>query len=441
MSFDCTRRQPELEDSSNIDEEKLGEIGAPADVQQIYHVTWDPVKQQLTGLPDAWQAIIPQSELSKISAFDLPAHLAPTASEDINANRKTAMSEICSKSNRELVMSELDELPPPGLRVFPNIHHRLNNLTIGSYLVSLGVNLNMEGTVGSLRNVLLEALGTKPVSQLIKLPREIKNMIFSFLDAKSFLATCFTCSALAASIDEPSIWKSLTIAKALSQGTLHQYFKVRSRNWKSTYKSLAKIEKTHYRFHDAVWNVVVFECGVGRGARVGEDRIVGRLGRKWRHLCYLELESPVPGTYRFGFDFVIRKAVFEEKIIQLQIWNGRAQDQMNEAELIIFVFDTTSRETFTRAKELVKRAFRPNKHIAKLGVIIGKTNNMDDEKREVKMEEAKKFGNFSGVSYVEMDIDDATQIDLHLTQLIQKFGESYGFQEDIVMNDQKCLVM
>jgi len=442
MAFDCARRPTEVDDISLVDDEKKVDIGAPANVEQIYHVTWDPVKQQLTGLPDAWQAIIPQSELSKLSSFDLPAHLAPAASEDHSTPRNKVMSEIPSKSNAALVRkSEYDGLPPPGLRVFPNVHHRLNNLTIGSYLESLGVKLDMEGTVSSLRSVLLEALGTKAASALVKLPRAVKNKVFCFLDAKSFLATCVTCSALAESIDEPAVWKNLTISKALSQGTLHQHFKLRSRNWKSTFRSLRKIEKTHYRFHDAVWNVVLFECGVGRGSRISDERIVGRLGRKWQHLCYLQLESPVPGTYRFGFDFVIRKAVFEEKIVQLQLWNGLAEDQMSNSELMIFVFDTNVRATFESAKQLVRRAFSPNQHLAQVGVIIGRVQNPDDEKREVETEEAKKFGNFSGVSYVEMDTDDPSQIDSHLAQLIQKFGEIYRFEEDIVINEQKCVVM
>ncbi|ETO29864.1 kinetochore protein Ndc80 [Reticulomyxa filosa] len=294
---------------------------------------------------------------------------------DISAVDIPEIQRIHTRTHTTYNKKKKQALPPPGPRVFvgprpnkdtkPNIdldlgmdfHGLMPNqvMSVAEYLQHIGFDdLQKTMTVMQIRREFYIKMGFSKRNLLLDVPRAIQRFIMSYLETRSFLRTCITCSDLASFLDDPYIWRILVLYTAKVQGTLHETFVLRHRGWKATCLTMNKIDKDP-RYYDHVWNVVV-----AGDVKVGQERLVVTLGKHWRcRLTNIEpVVSAVNGTYRFGIDFVVRRVVMKELVIKLQVWDGG--NVMADAQLLqsvhifLVLFDVTNQESYNRVSSVVR---------------------------------------------------------------------------------------
>ena len=108
----------------------------------------------------------------------------------------------------------------------PDFHGLLSNqvMTINEYLSRIGIDdLNKEMSVNQIRQEFFVKMGFSKRDPLINIPRHIQQQILTYLDIKSYLRCCITCSDLASFLDDPIIWKVQTLYKSKVQGMKHYF--------------------------------------------------------------------------------------------------------------------------------------------------------------------------------------------------------------------------
>jgi len=118
-----------------------------------------------------------------------------------------------------------------------------------------------------------------------------------------------------------------------------------------------------------------------------------------------------------GVDFRFRTITIDKKTVKLQIWDTAGQERFRTitsayyrgADGIIMVYDVTSQESFDHVEEWLSEVDRyANENTAKL--LLGNKADLVEEK-QVTEENAQKFADKLGISFLETSAKTATNVD------------------------------
>jgi len=137
-----------------------------------------------------------------------------------------------------------------------------------------------------------------------------------------------------------------------------------------------------------------------------------------------------------GVDFRFRTVNIDMKTVKLQIWDTAGQERFRTitsayyrgAHGIIMVYDVTNLETIEHVEEWLNEV---NRHASEstLKLLVGNKADLQDDKK-VSSEEAKKFADNLGISFLETSAKNSTNVEVaFLTmakQLIQAKEASGG---------------
>eukprot|EP01083_Nonionella_stella_P047920 128324_1 len=448
-------------------------ISSPVNVQHVIHVEWDDQRKAYKGIPDVWHSKIPQSVTVPTQTLpvqmqfrDARSSSSVTQSVLQRAKSVSAVHHMPSISHNNTCTPDIAKpkpntvpidymkcndslaMPLPGPRVFisslnaknrsnpqfsndislqiPDFHGLLSSqvMSISEYLSHIGIDdLSRKQSVNMIRREFFVKMGFSKRDPLINIPRHIQQQILTYLDVRSYLRCCVTCSDLASFLDDPIIWKVQVEYKSKVQGTLHKTnFRLRHRIWKATYLSMVKIDQNP-RYYDHVWNIVV-----AGDTKSGQNRLVVSLGRHWRcKLTGLEpVISAVNGTYRFGVDFVIRRVIIRDIIIKLQVWDGgnvMADTALLKAvNIFLILFDLTDRDSFDRtlniARSMISLLPNDDEHLKLM--MVGNTTDNPKRDRVVSYESAKRFANERGLMYIEANTESPQSINEAFVDLAEE---------------------
>eukprot|EP00457_Paulinella_chromatophora_P009158 gb/GEZN01009214.1/.p1 GENE.gb/GEZN01009214.1/~~gb/GEZN01009214.1/.p1 ORF type:complete len:210 (-),score=34.87 gb/GEZN01009214.1/:680-1309(-) len=118
-----------------------------------------------------------------------------------------------------------------------------------------------------------------------------------------------------------------------------------------------------------------------------------------------------------GVDFRFRTVTIEKKTVKLQIWDTAGQERFRTitsayyrgADGIIMVYDVTSNESFEHVEEWLSEVDRyANENTSKL--LVGNKADLIEEK-QVSEENAQRFAEKLGISFIETSAKTATNVD------------------------------
>ena len=118
-----------------------------------------------------------------------------------------------------------------------------------------------------------------------------------------------------------------------------------------------------------------------------------------------------------GVDFRFRTVNIDMKTVKLQIWDTAGQERFRTitsayyrgAHGIIMVYDVTNYESFEHVEEWLNEV---NRHASEstLKLLVGNKADLQDDKK-VRSEEAKKFADTLGISFLETSAKNATNVE------------------------------
>lgn len=380
-------------------------------MQRVIHVEWDETAQAFTGVPESWRGFLPQSVITPLTVPGLTRTVSSNSgSGSGGGGAASASSKSSSKSNSRKAI---------------NSASIVTRVSIKEFLRQLGfVDLNREYDPHLLRESLLFKLAMAPGGgMLVRLPFVIKLLTLKYLDAKSLVAVCTTCSEMLPMLDNRNLWKPLVQDKNHSQRTL---FSSVSHDWRHTFIAMTQLDKDPKLF-DMLFNVVV----IG-DRRVGKSRLVRSLAqsanqaREARHMIRADdpVVDAVSGIYRLGIDFVTRRVVIDASVVKLQVWDGLALGAggaipFTSTHVVAVVFDVTQRSSFDALPDLIHDTRLQLKQANSGNALILIFGNVTDapEKRLVTFKEAKRYANERGMIYLEANCNDHTSVDLAFAQL------------------------
>lgn len=118
-----------------------------------------------------------------------------------------------------------------------------------------------------------------------------------------------------------------------------------------------------------------------------------------------------------GVDFRFRTVNIDMKTVKLQIWDTAGQERFRTitsayyrgAHGIIMVYDVTNYESFEHVEEWLNEV---NRHASEstLKLLVGNKADLADDKK-VRSEDAKKFADTLGISFLETSAKNATNVE------------------------------
>mmetsp|Transcript_76486 Transcript_76486/g.93939 ORF Transcript_76486/g.93939 Transcript_76486/m.93939 type:complete len:207 (+) Transcript_76486:120-740(+) len=118
-----------------------------------------------------------------------------------------------------------------------------------------------------------------------------------------------------------------------------------------------------------------------------------------------------------GVDFRFRTVNIDMKTVKLQIWDTAGQERFRTitsayyrgAHGIIMVYDVTNFESFEHVEEWLNEV---NRHASEstLKLLVGNKADLADDKK-VESEDAKKFADNLGISFLETSAKNATNVE------------------------------
>jgi len=118
-----------------------------------------------------------------------------------------------------------------------------------------------------------------------------------------------------------------------------------------------------------------------------------------------------------GVDFRFRTVNIDMKTVKLQIWDTAGQERFRTitsayyrgAHGIIMVYDVTNYESFEHVEEWLNEV---NRHASEstLKLLVGNKADLQDDKK-VRSDEAKKFADTLGISFLETSAKNATNVE------------------------------
>ena len=125
-----------------------------------------------------------------------------------------------------------------------------------------------------------------------------------------------------------------------------------------------------------------------------------------------------------GVEYKVKTIEINGKSIKLQIWDTSGQERFRSitknffrsADGVLFVYDITSKESFTNIKEWLKNAQDVGNNFEK--ILIGNKCDLA-EKRQVKEEDLEKLGQKMGMTTFETSAKE----NINVSVIFQKMGE------------------
>lgn len=170
-----------------------------------------------------------------------------------------------------------------------------------------------------------------------------------------------------------------------------------------------------YDHYDYLYKIVLIgDSGVGKSSL---------LSRFTRNEFDLESKSTI------GVEFATRSIQVDGKVIKAQVWDTAGQERYRAitsayyrgAVGAILVYDLSKQKTF----ENVERWLLEVREHAESSIVTMLVGNKCDLKhlRAVPLEDAKKYANDSGLSFIEASALDSTNVEEAFTQTITKVHE------------------
>ena len=146
-----------------------------------------------------------------------------------------------------------------------------------------------------------------------------------------------------------------------------------------------------------------------------------------------------------GVEYKVKTIEMNGRSVKLQIWDTSGQERFHSitknffrsADGVLFIYDITSKETFTNIKEWLKNAQEVENSFEK--ILIGNKCDLT-EKRQVKTEDLEKLGQKMGMTTYETSAKDNINVSLvfqKLAELIldgkseKEILEKYGEKNDV----------
>ncbi|CAK8673623.1 ras-related protein Rab-18-B-like [Clavelina lepadiformis] len=136
-----------------------------------------------------------------------------------------------------------------------------------------------------------------------------------------------------------------------------------------------------------------------------------------------------------GVDFKVKAITIDGNTVKLAIWDTAGQERFRTltpsyyrgAQGVIFVYDTTQRETFTHLTTWLTEVETYSTKPAIVKMLVG--NKIDKENRQVSREEGLKFARKHCMLFIEASAKTRDGVECAFEELVEKVIQTPGLWE------------